>query len=582
MYTLSMMVSVNSTAALMKDGEIVACAGEDRFARQKSIHDYPRQAIDYCLAEAGITAKDIDKVVLPYKGFDMTEFTRWTVNYDATFSMEDKIREQHEYFKPVLLEGKKVDFYEVFKDKIVPERWEMLKRSPDGNFIHTALKEHLGIGTDRVEYVDHHESHKYYALYSNPKPKDPCLVFCMEACGGDYNGSVSVYRGGTLKTLYATHESWIGRLYRYITLLLGMKTNEHEYKVMGLAPYCSEYTMRKPLEVFRKTAYVDGLEFKFHEKPRDIYFHFRDALEPYRFDGIAGALQRYTEELITEWVVNAIKETGISDVLFTGGVAMNIKAMMELGKRDEVSSVWVGGTSSDECLSMGALFQKAHLEGVKVKPLKNLYLGKSYTEDEVARYFAEKKLAEKYEVIANPTPDAIAERLERGEIMARFAGREEFGARALGNRSIMANPAFPGVIRKINDSIKNRDFWMPFAPVVLHERQDDYLINPKGLVGPHMSLGFETKELAHAHLPGALHPYDRTARPQILRREDNPGYYDIVKAFEKRTGIGSLLNTSFNLHGEAIVHTLDDVFDVFDQSKLDFVVVENMMAVKRG
>ena len=580
MVSLGIMHSVNSTAALMVDGKIVACGCEDRFVGRKSIHAYPKHSVEFCLDCAGVSSEQIDCVVLPYKDFALTAYEKWMVNYDADFSMQDKIREQYQYYKPLLIEGKQVDFLDIFKDKIIPERMDVVKRSNGRYFLKTCIEDHLGIRDDRIVMLDHHLSHIFYAIYTNRDLKTPCLVFNMEGYGGESNGSIVLYKDGKLKTLYKTPYCWIGRLYRYITLLLGMKSNEHEYKVMGLAPYASEYIIREPLEVFRQTACVDGLAIKFKMKPKDIYFHFKEKLEPYRFDAIAGALQRYTEEIICQWVKNAVAQTKVKDIMFTGGVAMNIKAMMVLADQPEVGSLWVGATSSDESLSMGVLYQHAYNEGISIKPLDSIYIGNQIGDDEIRKFIKTKDLETKHRVIYDVDDAELAARLEKGEVLARFSGRAEFGARALGNRSILANPAAPNIVRVINEKIKNRDFWMPFAPVILHERQHDYIINPKNIDSPYMTIGFKTSELAKSHLPAALHPYDYTARPQIIKEEDNPQYHSIIKAFEKRTGIGALLNTSFNLHGEPIVNNLEDALRVFEVSKLDLLQLGRHLIIK--
>lgn len=571
MISLGIMPFVNSTAALMIDETIVACACEDRFTRQKSVAAYPKHSIEFCLDYTGVKPKDIDFVMLPYKGIDLRNPTRWITDYDATFSMEEKIREQHEYFKPVLIEGQDVDFLEIFNAKIIPERLKIVREAEQKSmtFLDLLLHKHLDIEEKKICYVDHHKSHIMYAINTNRNLQNPSLIFCMEGYGGDRNGSISIYKDNKLEIIYQTPYCWIGRLYRYITLLLGMKTNEHEYKVMGLAPYSSEYTLEGPLEVFRQTAYVDGLEIKFKHKPKDMYFYFKENLEPFRFDGIAGALQRYTEEIICEWVGNAISYTGIRDVMFTGGVAMNIKAMMELSKIPKVNSLWVGGTSSDESLSMGAIMLGAYENEMPIRCVSSLYLGKEYSDQEIEQFINLENLENSYQLQKHVSPDEIAARLEDDQIVGRFCGREEFGARALGNRSILANPKSINVIRRINEKIKSRDFWMPFAPVILEERKECYLIDRKNIDSPYMTIGFESTDLAKDHLLGALHPYDFTARPQILRQEDNVPYYEIIKAFEQKTGIGGLLNTSLNLHGEPIVHSLKDALRVFEVTQLD-------------
>jgi carbamoyltransferase len=174
----------------------------------------------------------------------------------------------------------------------------------------------------------------------------------------------------------------------------------------------------------------------------------------------------------------------------------------------------------------------------------------------------------------------VAELLVSDGVVARCAGRMEFGARALGNRSILANPTDHRVVGLINRMIKNRDFWMPFAPTVLAERADDYLLNPKGLASPYMMLAMETRPAARDALTAALHPHDATARPQILEQAWNPEYHALIRAFEGRTGVGAVLNTSFNLHGEPIVCTAADAVDTFERSGLQHLAVGHWLISK--
>lgn len=574
------MYSTNSTAALMEDGKVVAAAGEDRFSRKKSTHAYPRMAIDHCLKVAGITPDEIDLVALPY--LDIFDYDRFIVDYDGTFSIQEKIQEQYDYFYPTLIEKKHVDFLELYKDKIIPERLKMAQEDPIGNPVHAYLKHHLGIPSGKIQHFHHHISHIYYGIFTAMREiTEPVLILTLEGNGGDRNASVATFVDGELITLYRTNDCMLARLYRYITLLLGMKSNEHEFKVMGLAPYASDYMVRKPLEIFREYMYVDGLEMKYHKRPPDLYHHFRKIFEGIRFDAIAGALQKYTEEILIQWTRNAVKQTGIGKVVWSGGVAMNIKAMMEVAKIPEVDDLWVGATPGDESIAIGVLFQAYHkLTGKNPERLNTMYLGNEFSKEEVADFIKGLNLDGSFSVEKDPSPEFLAERLTKGKVLSRFCGRMEFGARALGNRSILADPRSHKMIRKINEKIKNRDFWMPFAPVIINERADDYLVNPKKLDTPFMAIGCETTELAVESLPAALHPYDFTCRPQVLEREANPSYYDLIKAFEKKTGCGSLLNTSFNIHGEPIVASLEDAWDVFTRSGLDGLIMGNIYIEK--
>jgi carbamoyltransferase len=175
----------------------------------------------------------------------------------------------------------------------------------------------------------------------------------------------------------------------------------------------------------------------------------------------------------------------------------------------------------------------------------------------------------------------IAELLTRNEIVARFQGRMEFGARALGNRSILANPSNPTVVRTINEMIKCRDFWMPFAPSVLEERGDDYFIKPRRMKAPYMIITFDTKEKKRAKIGAVIHPYDYTARPQEVYEVSNPRYYKLIKYFESLTGDGIILNTSFNLHGEPVVCSPEDAFRVFDISGLKYLAIEDFLLTKK-
>jgi len=174
----------------------------------------------------------------------------------------------------------------------------------------------------------------------------------------------------------------------------------------------------------------------------------------------------------------------------------------------------------------------------------------------------------------------VAARLAQGRVVGRCSGRMEFGARALGNRSILADPRSPAMVRVINEKIKNRDFWMPFAPAILQERADKYLANPKCLAAPFMTVAFETRDIARQHLAAAIHPADFTARPQLVDRMQNPEFHALIAEFEKLTGVGGVLNTSFNLHGEPIVRSAADAFRVFELTDIDDLWVGDALISK--
>ena len=269
---------------------------------------------------------------------------------------------------------------------------------------------------------------------------------------------------------------------------------------------------------------------------------------------------------------------------------MNVKAMMEVAKLDELDEIFVCPSPSDESLAMGACYVVAHdkclREGLDPRqvlhPLKNAYLGPDLDLAETQQLIEELAKGGHYVIRENASPVYIATILAAGKIVGRCAGRSEFGARALGNRSILADPRNIDAVKKINEKIKSRDFWMPFAPSVLEERAADYLINPKHLLAPYMTVAFETTPLAHRDLRAGLHQADLTCRPQLVSRIANPQYHILISEFERLTGVGGLLNTSFNIHGEPIIQSAADALDVLERSGLDALILGEYLIEKKG
>ncbi|EMO24500.1 carbamoyltransferase [Leptospira santarosai str. HAI134] len=452
------------------------------------------------------------------------------------------------------------------------------------------LAEFLSIDKVKVKRIEHHRCHAAYSYYASKYRNKPVLALTVDGWGDGKNATIGIFdEKGKYSQVYESDQCAIGRIYRYMTLMLGMKPNEHEFKVMGLAPYGKEAHAKKALDVLRNTLYVDGKEFKWKEKPKDSYFWFKERFEGIRFDNIAFALQKWTEELLVEWVRNTINNYKIHDIVISGGVAMNIKAMGKIADLPEVKSLFVGGSASDESMAISSGICLAEdltnelsmgWNSNTVEPLTRLYLGPSASLKEEQRAVA--GLDEmKFEIIESPENDHIAKILFEGKILARATGRMEFGQRALGNRSILADPIHLKIKEKINSAIKSRDFWMPFAPVVMDIFSKRYLLNPKDLESPHMTLSFDTTEEGYNAMSAACHPADRTARAQILKEHDNPELYSLLKAFERLTGRGALLNTSFNLHGFPIVNTPLEAIDVLMNSGLDGLILNHFLILKK-
>jgi carbamoyltransferase len=586
----------------MVDGRVLACVSEERLSRRKNDDVYPKLAIERCLAVAGLRSADLDVVAIAGERFD----PKYVLCHRYGYSVQDRLREQRDYWYPRMYEHRDVNYLDVFQDKLdleqYPGRWDeviaFLRDRPDAGaeeanaffqrFRRDTVCGHLGIDAERVVFTHHHRTHTYYSYFGSPGSTESTLVLAADAFGDDMNAQVSLAEGGAIRVLSTSDRFNVARLYRSMTLLLGMKPDEHEYKLMGLAAYSKPQYYQGPLDVFRETMYVDGMGFAYRVTPPDLYVHFQQRLEGYRFDAIAGGLQRYAEEILTEWTRNCVTESQSRRVCFGGGVAMNVKAMMEIAKLPGVDVLSVCPSPGDESLAIGACYVAMHdsLEGgenarKRLRPLDNAYLGPDLTADDI-REAAEAMAAEGYRVREQAGPSVIAGALAAGSIVGRCAGRSEFGARALGNRSILADPRDPGVVRRINEKVKSRDFWMPFAPSVLEEHAASYLVNPKQMAAPYMTIAFETTPRAHRDLPATLHQADLTARPQICVREANPSYHALITAFEQVSGVGALLNTSFNIHGEPIVQTAADAIDVFRRSDLDALVLGDCFIEKRS
>ena len=244
--------------------------------------------------------------------------------------------------------------------------------------------------------------------------------------------------------------------------------------------------------------------------------------------------------------------------------------------KNKVEELFIFPSCGDESNAIGAALA-AYMERKTADlpapaPIRDVYWGEEFTEEEIARALEADGQGLTVHRPQHPA-ESVAGLLYEGGIVARFEGRAEFGARALGNRSLLADPSRLGAVRRLNDAIKCRDFWMPFAPTILAERADGYLLNPKRLAAPFMIQAFGATEANRGEIHAAMHPYDHTVRPQILERDHNPAYYDLIKAFERRTGRGALLNTSFNLHGSPMVYSPSDALRVLRESGLKWLLM---------
>ncbi len=559
----------NASAAIVQDGRLVAALQEERLTRKKNQPGFPRRAVETILKMKGMTPSDVDYIAMG--GYE-TAFPGEEANlraYAASSSWSENVKRL----------AKKT-----FIQKIV--RSQRMKHR---------IKEtiYAGFREDQVRFVEHHMAHAAAAYYGLANYDDDILVLTCDGYGDALCATVNIGRSGRLHRLVEIPESEsLGCIYSKVTFLMGMRPLEHEYKLMGMAPYAHARDVDKVYGKLRRLMDFDGpngLTWSRRKGCPETYYSyafFRDLLERQRFDWICGGLQKFTEEMLVTWVKNCIAHLGIRKLALSGGVFMNVKVNKLIAELPEVENLFVVPSCGDESNSIGAAYAIYSQETSDPKTIEGigpLYLGPSYGEDEIEKALATFKncLAFTHEFMEDDLIEQkVASMLAEGQIVARFNGPVEFGARALGNRSILADPKSTGVIRIINDMIKNRDFWMPFAPSLLQERADDYIVNPKQIEAPYMILAFDTTDRVGDFI-AAVHPYDLTARPQIVTNDFNLSYYRLLKFFEQITGRGAVLNTSFNLHGFPIVCSPEDAMEVFENSSLKYLALGNFLVQKQ-
>jgi carbamoyltransferase len=593
MSIIGFQISHTSGIAIYHEGDIVFAASEERYTKVKNETLFPYNAVKK--AYEFIEKNNIPKPKKAVIATENLDFSHFVVRREATFSINDYIKEQTDFHYPKIYENKKINYLDAFEGY---EREGVLS-DEDLNFLKSAenpteafrkiraklVTESTGI-TD-VEFINHEFSHAAYALYASEIKKEDALIVAIDGYGDDANAFIGTFEKGQIVEQKKYKNFNIGRMYRYITLLLGMKPNEHEYKVMGLAPYTTERMINTVYPIFENIWYFDeeSREVKFHEKPQDHYFYFKDKFDGKRFDAIAGALQKYSEKMIVDLVSFWAKKLGKRKVVLSGGVALNIKANKSISELEIIDDIYVPASGGDESLCIGAIF--AYLDknqtNFGIKPLKNMYLGNENSEEVIKNSINEfmASHSDKFLLRENVSNKEIAQLIADGNIVGRCVGRMEFGARALGNRSILANPGLKNIVRKINSQIKHRDFWMPFTPSMIDYKADEYLINPKNIRFPFMTIACDTTKKAHEDIFGALHPADLTSRPQIVTKEINAGYWDLLNEFHKISGIGAFLNTSLNLSGLPICETPEDVFHVLLNSDLDMVLIDKCLIFRK-
>jgi carbamoyltransferase len=543
---------------LMKDGRPLLVSVEERRINAKNHAGVPIESIKAVFQRTGVDPKDVDLITLSSK----IRTTFPTKNPKPIYKVLH-----------VLTSLARSEWATTLGRKILPmmrKRKELLE----------CLASH-GLAEKPLLPFDHHLCHAATAYFNRPWP-GPATVLTLDGAGDGLCATVNLGRDHEIEVVASTpkYHSPADGLYSAVTAILGLKPYEHEYKVMGMAPYGqAEYCG----DILQKAFSVDGLKFRNHTG------HFAEGIRNYlcrrlafqRFDNISAACQMAFEQLVVKWVRNAVQKTGVRKIAAAGGAFLNVKANKLIREMPEVEALYVYPASDDGGTPVGAaILGHLHLckENVIAPALdlpKSMYLGLEFSAAEMES--AAKASALPYRRMADPARE-IGGMLAEGKIVARFDGAEELGPRALGNRSILADPRDLRFIRKLNFAIKQRDFWMPFAASVLEEDKHRYIQNPTDWAY-YMIEAFDTTPEGAETLVAGTHPFDRTIRPQLVN-DLNPGYREVIRAFKERTGVGGVLNTSFNLHGFPIVGTPAVAIDTLQRSELDALALGPFLITK--
>lgn len=583
----------DSAAALIVDGDIIAAAQEERFTRKKHDAAFPAHAIAYCLDEAGIEMQDIDYVAF----------------YDKPFLKFERLLETYLAFVPRGFNSFRMAIPVWLKEKLFQKdylRSEFKKRDPDFDW------------QNKLLFAEHHQSHAASAFY--PSPYDEAVVLTMDGVGEWTTTSVAIGRGNKLEMVKEIHfPHSLGLLYSAFTYYTGFRVNSGEYKLMGLAPYGEpkyadlikahlidikeDGSFRLDMTYFNYCTGLTMTNKKFNALfGRPVRKADTDQLEQFHMD-IAASIQAVIEEVVLKLTRSLKKEYQIDNLCLAGGVALNCVANGKILRDGAFKNIWVQPAAGDAGGALGAAMNAYFYHKGQERPSPNgcdamqgAYLGPGFEQNDIEARL--KKAGAIFEVLSEgdimvQTADAmIAERA-----IGWMQGRMEFGPRALGGRSIIADPRSEKMQKMLNLKVKYRESFRPFAPSVLREdltdwfdcdRDSPYMLMVSDVAKDKQKVMNETEKalfgiqklnVPRSEIPAVTH-VDYSARIQTIHKETNPRFYALVRAFKERTGCPVSVNTSFNVRGEPIVCTPEDAFRCFMGTELDNLVVGNCFLKK--
>ncbi len=584
----------DSAAAIIIDGKIIFAAQEERFTRIKHNEDFPTNAIKEALKYSNINLKDIDAVVYYEKPF--IKFERLIETY-----LKNSPKGIISFLKAIPV---------WIKQKI------FLK-----NIIFNSLKEIDPEFKDpnKIFFSEHHLSHAASAFY--PSPFDEAVVLCLDAVGEWNTTSVFYGKNNSLKKIKEINfPDSIGLLYSAFTYFLGFKVNSGEYKLMGLAPYgepkFKDLIYKNIIEVYEDGSFKLNMDFFNYEtgltmtsKKFESLFGKKVRKENERIDqvymDIASSIQKVTEEILIKITQSLRKEYKIDNLCLVGGVALNCVANTKiLQSENNFKNIWIQPASGDAGCSIGAAlaFHYIHEGNIKknkdykIDEMQYSFLGQSYSDDHIKKELDNLGAIYTYYDDRSELNKIVAKHISEGKAIGWFQGRMEFGPRALGNRSILADPRNTEMQKNLNLKIKFREGFRPFAPAIMEEYLADWfsgkIINPymlfidfvkneKIITNKNLNIkGFDLLSFKRSDIPAVTH-VDYSARVQSVNKNQNINFYSLIEEFRKITGVPILINTSFNIRGEPMVSSIEDAFKCFMGTNIDILVCEKFLVLKK-
>lgn len=555
----------DASASLLKNGQLIAAADEERFSRKKHDSSFPQNAINFCLEEAGINTQDLDMVVF----------------YEKPFYKFERL-----FLSSLVFSPRSLSFF----------RESMKKWFFDKLWVKSHILDALKIPAEKLIFCEHHLSHAASAYFCSPYKNAAFLT--LDAVGEWATASWGVAEGNMITIKEELHfPQSLGLLYSAFTVFTGFEANEGEYKMMGLAPFGSPRhidRIKKLLDIkddgsmatdFSYFSYPYSLREVFTKKFEQLFGlpnKNSDRVISYYAD-IAASIQAVTEEIIIKMAKYIKKKTNMDYLCYAGGVALNSTANWKILKESGFKEIFIQPSSGDSGGSLGAALWASNtiLNERNRFFMEHAYWGKEENDSEIEKFLKKENIKSRIVKNENLLIEEVVEKITRGKVAGWVQGKFEWGPRALGNRSIIADPRSTKMKDTVNRKIKFREGFRPFAPSVTEEKATKYFLVPSKLQLPlkYMLYVVPVNENEQGNL-GAITHVDGTARPQVVEKKINPLYHKLISEFGQKTGVSVILNTSFNLKGEPIVNTSEEAYSTFQRSGLDFLVLGDRIIEK--